>query len=344
MNKRTTIAVDIAKNVFEIAVSEVPGRVSARKRLSRSKLLAFFAEQAPATVVLEACGMAHHWGRKLLGLGHDVVLLPPNRVRPYVSRNKTDRTDAKGLLEAHRNEELRPVPIKSPDQQAIMALHRMRSAWLATRTARINTVRGILRELGLVIPQGAKKVVPRTLELLALPQISPRLEPVLVAACEEIRELETRITDTERQLEALARQVPLVERLRSIPGIGLLTATALVAFVTDIHRFATSRHFASYFGLTPKEHSSGQRRRMGRISKQGNAYLRTLLIHGSRSVLRAAKLTSGKDRVKSWALALEERRGHNKAAAALANKLARISWALWAHDTTYQPTYQHQAR
>jgi transposase len=337
MNKRTTIGVDIAKNVFEIAVSEVPGRVSERKRLSRSKLLIFFAERPPATVAMEACGTAHHWGRQLLGMGHDVVLLPPNRVRPYVSRNKTDRTDAKGLLEAYRNEELRPVPVKSVEQQAILSLHRMRSAWLATRTARINGIRGILRELGLVIPQGARKVAPRTLELLASPQVPTSLEPVLVAACEEIRELDRRIADTERQLEAIARQTPVVQQLRSIPGIGLLTATALVAFVTDIQRFVSSRHFASYLGLTPKESSSGLRRHLGRISKQGNAYLRTLLVHGARSVLRAAKVNPNGDRLKAWGLEVEARRGHNKAATALANKLARVSWALWRHGRTYQP-------
>jgi len=336
--KHTTIAVDIAKNVFELAISHCPGQVEETHRLSRSRFLRFLAQREAADVVMEACGMAHYWARQLQQLGHSVVLLPPQYVRPYVRRNKTDRTDAKGLLEAHRNKDIRPVPIKSVEQQTLASLHRFRSAWLATRTARINGVRGILRELGIFIPLGAKQVVPRVRSLIedADSQIPMALRDSLHQACDEIGNLESLIHDADKQLQALARQLPTVEQLLTIPGIGILTATALLAFVGDVHRFRSCRHFASYLGLTPRERSSGTTRRMGRISKQGDVYLRTLLTHGARAVLWAATKHSQPDRLRTWALELQHRRGHNKATIALANKLARIVWAVWKRGTEYQ--------
>jgi len=335
--EHTTIAVDLAKSVFEIAVSRHPGRVAERHRLSRDKFLSFFAERHPATVLLEACGSAHHWGRQIQALGHRVLLLPPHKTRPYVTGNKTDRSDAKGLLEAQRNEQIRPVPIKSLDQQALSTLHRLRSAWLAARTARINTVRGLLREFGVAIPLGAKRVVPVLQQLLedADSGLPDSVRPALDEARAEILELERRMTTVEQQLRALARQMPVVCRLRTIPGVGLITATALVGFVGDITRFPTARHFASYLGLTPRERSSGLRRRLGAISKRGDAYVRTLLTHGARAVLWKAKTREQPDRLRAWALRLEHLRGHNKAAIALANKLARIVWAVWGRDVEF---------
>lgn len=336
--KSTTIAVDLAKNVFQVAVSHHPGKVAESHRLSRSQLLRFFAERQPALVLLEACGTAHFWGRKLQGLGHQVLLLPPGHVRPYVRRNKTDRTDTKGLLEAHRNEDIHPVPIKSVEQQALAGLHRLRSAWMADRTARINLVRGLLRELGFVIPLGARHVVSRASAVLDQPdsELPAPLRLALRAALCEIRDLEARVAEVEKQLRALAPQMPVVKRLLSIPGIGLLTATALFAFVGSVQRFASCRHFASFLGLTPRESSSGPVRRLGRISKRGDVYLRMLLIHGARSVLLAAKRYKQPDRLRAWALHIQATRGHNKAAVALANKMARIVWAVWRHETSYQ--------
>jgi transposase len=336
----TTIAVDHAKSVFEVAVSDHPGHIREHHRLSRSRFLPFFAERQPATVLLEACGSAHHWGRRLQDLGHSVVLLPPHAVRPYVARNKTDRADAKGILEAFRNEEIRPVPVKTVDQQTLTALHRLRSTWLASRTARINTARGLLREFGIAIPVGASHLVPSLWALLEDPDanIPHALRAALAEIAKEVRELDGRIRSTENDLAALARHVPAIARLRSVPGIGLLTATALVAFVGDPHRFPSGRHLAGYLGLTPREHSSGSVRRLGRISKRGDPYLRMLLIHGARAVLCHAKKTDSPDRLRSWALELERLRGHNKAAVALANKLARIAWAVWKHDHDFQTT------
>lgn len=333
-----TIAVDLAKNVFEIAVSNDPGTITTRQRLSRKRFLPFLAQQPRATVLLEACSSAHFWARSLRQLGHSPVLLPPRLVRPYRQGNKTDRADAKALLEAHRNEQIRPVPIKTVEQHALAALHRLRSGWTGTRTARINAVRGILRELGLTIPLGAPRVVPRVRALLDDPDSSvpESLRPSLEEACSEIRGLEEKIRSTRRQLQALARQIPAVAHLQTVPGIGLLTATALVAFVGDVQRFPSGRHLASFIGLTPREYSSGHVRRLGRISKRGDAYLRTLLIHGARSVLWAAKKQEHPDRLRQWALHLEETRGHNKAAVALANKIARFAWVVLNERRDFQ--------
>jgi transposase len=336
--KGTTIAVDIAKNVFEIAVSKEPGVVHQHKRLSRVKFLSFFSNRDRATVVMEACGSAHHWGREVEKLGHRVVLLPPLAVHPYVVRNKTDRADAKGILEAYRNKDIKPVPVKSVSQHALGSLHRVRSQWLDSRTARLNMLRGLLRELGIFIPAGARKVVPRVLELVedAESPLPDALRESFYQTCMEILEFERRIKQLEKQLEAMSRQIPVVCRLRTIPGIGLLTATALVAFIGDIQRFRSSRHFANFLGLTPKEHSSGNLRRLGRISKQGDVYIRMLLAHGGRCILWHSKKMNPPDRLRAWGIQIRARRGHNKAVIALANKLARIVWAVWKHGTKFQ--------
>ena len=329
--QHTTIAVDLAKSVFQVAISHRPGRVDEEHRLSRGRVLKFFAARPAATVLLEACGSAHHWGRELEQLGHTVHLLAPHDVHRYVRRNKTDRADAKALLEAARNDEIHPVPVKTVSQQAVVSLHRIRSTWQDARTGRLNLVRGLLREFGITIPVGAHHVVPHVRALLddADAPLATSLRPTLGALCEEIRTLEQRIREVERQLAALAEQLPLIANLQTIPGIGLLSATALVACVGDVRRFKSGRHFASYLGLTPKEHSSGSRRRLGAISKQGDRYLRTLVIQGARSVLWHSKAQATTSAFRAWALAVEHRRGHNIATVAVANKLARIVWRVW---------------
>jgi transposase len=330
--EHTTIAVDLAKSVFQIAVSHQPGRVDEERRLSRDRFLEFFAQRPPAIVLLEACGSAHYWARQLQPLGHAVRLLAPHDVRPYVRRNKTDRTDAKGLLEANRNEEIHPVPVKSIAHQAIASLHCLRSTWLSTRTARLNTIRGLLREFGIFIPVGAHHVGPHVRALLAESTVVPALlHTTLTAACDEIDGLEANMRAVERQLAALAADMMDVTLLQTVPGVGLITATALVALVTDIRRFRSGRHFASFLGLTPKEDSTGSRRRLGAISKQGDIYLRMLMTHGARSLLWHAKAAKPPTPLQRWAVHTEQRRGHHVAAVAVANKLARIVWAVWAH-------------
>jgi len=327
----TTIAVDLAKSVFQVAVADGSWRVAKRLRLSRAQLVRFFGERQPCAVVMEACGSAHFWGRWLQSLGFTVTLLPPQYVRAYVRRNKTDRADADALLEAARCADLAAVPVKSEQQQALSSLHRLRSGWMATRTGRINAVRGILREFGVSIPRGARRVTGTVHSLLEDPTspVPPGLRPALASACQEIGELEARITDTERCLQRLSEELPVVAKLRSIPGIGLLTATALVAAAGDVWRFPSGRHFASWLGLTPREYSSGRVRRLGGISKRGDRYLRMLLIHGGRSVLAAAHRKTQLLPLQAWALRIERQHGHNVAAVALANKLARIAWAVW---------------
>ena len=343
--KNTTIAIDLAKSVFEVGVSDRPGHVAESHRLSRSEIAPFMANQPATTVVMEACSSAHYWGRTFQSFGHDVKLLPPLYVRPYVQRDKTDRTDVKGMLEAWRNSDIRPVPVKSESQQQLTSLHRVRSCWIEARTQRINAARGLLREFGMVFPLGAAALANRVQERIAdanseLPMPVRELLHQLVL---EIGELEQRIESVEKQLQALAAQTPVVARLRTIPGIGLLTATAMVGFVGDVQRFPSGRHFACYLGLTPREHSSGSRRRLGRISKQGDVYLRTLLIHGARAVLIAAQSKSSPDRFRAWALQLQRRSGNNKAAVAVANKLARIVWAVWRSGKSFESRPQVSA-
>lgn len=337
MENDIVIAVDVAKSIFEVAVSDRPGHVVKRDRPKRNQLLSYFLAYPGATVVMEACGSAHYWGRELQKRGHRVVLLPPHQVRPYVRGNKTDRTDAKGILEAYRNAALRPVPVKSVSQQALTALHRFRAGWMKERTARLNALRGLLRELGIFIPMGAREVIPAVWAQLedADSEIPAALRSVFAEACQEIRDIEARVTKVDHQLEALADEIPAAVWLLTIPGIGLITATALVAFIGDIRRFPSGRHLASYLGLTPREFSSGLKRRLGRISKRGDGYLRTLLIHGARSVLVHARKQQP-DRLRSWANDLAKTRVHNKAAVAVANKLARIVWAVWTKNVPYE--------
>lgn len=333
----TTIAVDVAKSVFEVAVSERPGRVRERHRLTRRQFSRFVSTRGPATVVLEACSSAHFWGRHARAHGHEAILLPPHAVRPYVQRNKTDRTDTLGILEAKRNEAIHPVPVKSVEQQALASLHSLRSTWVSARTARLNTVRGLLLEFGIPIPMGANNVVPRVRALVATedPAVPESLRPALVSAADEIGELERRLQEVELQIAAIARQTPAVARLQTIPGVGVLTATALYTLIGDPHRFPTGRHLASYLGLTPKEHSSGERHRLGAISKRGDPYVRMRLVNGARSALLRAKRRSNPGRLERWALSVERNKGHNKAVLALANRMARIAWAVWAHDEPF---------
>jgi transposase len=330
----TTVAVDLAKNVFELAVADRHWKIVERRRLTRGQFQCWFANRAVAQVVMEACGSAHHWARWLMALGIEVRLLPPRFVRPYVKRNKTDAADAAALIEALRCADIVPVRVKSVEQQALQSLHRTRSLWMATRTARINALRGFCREFGIVLAPGARVGLEQIGRVLADPRtaIPPLLRATLPLLLEEIRLLEARIAQLERTLTQAARESQACTRLLSVPGVGLLTATAMLAATGgSVAHFKSARHFAAWFGLTPKESSSGATRRLGRISKRGDRYLRMLLTHGARAVLRAATVAqrTGRplDALRQWTLAVQGRSNHNKAACALANKLARICYA-----------------
>jgi transposase len=337
-----TIAVDVAKQVFELAVSPSPGRISERLRLSRSQFERFWVDRLPCRVVMEACATSHYWGRRLRSLGFDAILIPPHYVRPYVRRNKTDRTDCEALLEALRCSGIHPVALKSEDQQSIAALHRMRSSWMATR---INALRGLLSEFGICRPTGSKRFLNDLPQLLRdrKAEIPLRLRRLARVIYREIREVEKRMQDVERELEQVIREEPTLEALRTIPGVGVLTATAMYAAVGNVHQFRSGRHLASWLGLTPRESSSGGRRRLGRISKQGDPYLRMLLIHGARSALLVAeqRRKAGKplSRLQTWAIERTEQGHRNRAAVALVNKMARIVWAVWKHERTFDGDY-----
>lgn len=338
----TTVAVDLAKNVFELAVADAHWKVVERARLTRGQFERWFANREVSLVVMEACATAHHWARTFRARGIEVRLLPAKYIRAYVKRNKTDAADALALLEALRASDIKPVPVKSIEQQALQALHRLRSGWMATRTRRINALRGFCREFGMEVSVGAARGLAQIARLLADEHsaIPSMLRTPMRLALEEIRLMEARIDALERELAQLARDSQACKVLTSVPGIGLLTSTAMVAAVADPRAFDSGRHYSSFFGLTPREHSSGDTRYLGRISKRGNRYIRMLLTHGARSVLRAATVAkrSGRelDRLRTWALEVQARTNHNKATCALANKLARIAWAVWVKHERYQ--------
>jgi transposase len=338
----TTVAIDLAKNAFQLAYADANWKVISTSRLTRSQFQRCFHNSSVSLVIMEACGCAHYWARQIQTLGIEVRLLPARYIRAYVKRNKTDAADAAALLEAARCADIQPVMIKSVEQQALQSLHRTRSLWMSTRTSRINALRGFCREFGIDIAQGARVGIEQIARALAdpnslLPQL---LRTSMRAMLDEIRLLEVRISDLEKQLGELARQSAACTTLLSVPGVGLLTATAMVAATSgEVSHFKDARHFAAWFGLTPKEHSSGQTRRIGRISKRGDRYLRMLLTHGARSVLNAANIAIRMQRpidpLRRWALQIQQRSNHNKAVCALANKLARICYAVLRDHEPY---------
>jgi transposase len=341
------IAVDLAKDVFELAVATPAGRVQERKRLTRAQFDRFWSSRAPCQVVMEACGSAHHWARHLIALGFEVTLLPARYVRPYRQRNKTDRVDCDALLEAFRSPRIKPVAVKNRDQQAILALHRGREQWKATRTMRINGIRGFLREFGITAPKGANRFLATLPQLLEThrDRLPERVHRLIVSFWSEAEALQDWMEEIEDELQGIARENPVIRSLMTIPGIGVLTATALFASIGNIHLFESGRHLASWLGITPKENSSGGRRSLGRISKQGDPYLRTLLIHGARSVLNvaSARKRAGQPltHLQSWAADKAERLRHsNQATVGLANKLARIAWAVWKHERQFDGNYR----
>jgi transposase len=345
MSPRVTVAVDLAKTVFQVIIADCRGKITERRRLTRAQFERFWENRPPCHVLMEACGSAHHWGRWLIARGHDVVLLPAHSVTPYVQRNKTDERDAEGLLEAVRSPRVHPVAVKSRDQQQLQALHRIREQWKRTRTQRINGMRGLLREFGLICSVGAERLMKSLPVLLQenAEGVPPRVRTLLWQMHQEVRDLEERITGIEQALEEIARENQVIQALREIPGVGLLTATALYAAIGDIQSFKSARHLASWLGLTPRERSSGTRRRLGRISKQGDVYLRMLLIHGARSALLVAQQRQRAEQpvtqLQEWALRRAAATHTNKAAVALANKLARVIWAVWTRQTRFDGNY-----
>lgn len=341
----TTVTIDLAKDVFELAFADANYRVIERKRLKRAAFARGLENREPLQVVMEACGSAHYWARRFQSLGHAVTLLPAHQVKPYVLRRKTDRTDADGLLEAARCGAIRPVPIKTPEQQGIQGLHRIREHHKTQRTAAINLMRGLLREFGVTIALGAAKVRPAVLAALedGDNELPMTLRHALAGLLDQVATHESAKRAIDAALTAFAQRDGRSQRLQRSGGVGVITATAMSASIGDFDRFPSGRHFSSSLGITPRECSSGNTRRLGRITKRGDTYLRMLLIHGARAALRAAVVARKKgaplDKTQAWALALADRSGHNKAAVALANKMARRLWAAEHHRQSFDPDH-----
>lgn len=326
------VGLDIAKNVFQVHGADAVGRCVLRRRLRRAELVAFFGRLGPCLVGIEACPGAHHWARELRALGHEVRLIPPQYVKPFVKTNKNDAADAEAICEAVVRPGMRFVPIKTVEQQAAAMLHRTRALLLRQRTQLICALRGHLTEFGLVAKKGARNIrdladLVRDTDRETLPDAA---RAMLVLILEQTREAQIRIAHVERALEAWANSSDACRRLLAIPGVGTMSATALVLAMGDPSRFRSGRHFAAWLGLVPKQHSSGEREKLGGISKRGDAYVRTLLIHGARSITRWRRKSW------QWLAGLMERRPTNVAAVAIANKTARMAWAILSKGSEFE--------
>jgi len=332
------VGLDLAKQVIQLHAVDAHEHVVKRVALKRGALLGFFQNVPACTIGMEACAGAHDWARRLQALGHDVKLLPPHRVKPYVHGQKNDRNDAAAICEAMTRPSMSLVPIKSVAQQDGQALVRIRSERVASRTALINQMRGLLAEYGLVIAQGAanvRRAIPQLLED-AQNGLSGVFRRLLADLYDDLVALDTRIATLDQAMDRYVREHEALQRLCRVPGIGPVTAVALTANVGDARQFKNGRQMAAFFGLTPRQHSSGGKTRLLGIHKRGDSYLRGLLVHGARSVQRTA---ANKDDARSrWLNALAQRRHRNIATVAQANKTVRIAWALLTRADTYRPT------
>jgi transposase len=336
----TQVGIDLAKMVFQVHGVDARGKVLLRKQLKRQQMMAFFAQLPQCLIGMEACGGSHYWARKLTELGHTVKLISPQFVKPYVKTNKNDVADAEAICEAVGRPNMRFVPIKNIEQQALLALHRARQGFVAARTAQANQIRGFLAEFGLVMPVGIRSLERKLPEFLedAENGLSGASRALLARLFEHFRVLNRQVDELEREINAWHREDTASQRLQAIPGIGPITASALVASVGDAKVFHNGRQFAAWLGLVPRQSSTGGKTNLLGISKRGDVYLRTLLIHGARSVLHSLKRQP--DRAEGWLARVAARRNPNIAAVALANKNARIVWALLAHGRDYQVGYR----
>jgi len=336
--KITTIGIDLAKNVLQVHGADERGKAVLRKQLRRDQITTFFANLEPCLIGIEACGSAHHWARQLEALGHTVKLIAPQFVKPYVKSNKNDIADAEAICEAVGRPSMRFVPIKTIDQQAVLSLHRARQGFIKARTAQANQIRGLLAEYGLVVPQGISHIRQRVPALVenAAADLPGMFRALIVRLLEHLKMLDQQVDEIEAQIKAWHRSNEASQRLGQIPGIGPLTATAMVATVGDARNFKNGRELAAWLGLVPRQHSTGGKPTLLSISKRGDVYLRTLLIHGARSL---AYSIIKKATLDHWLCKLIDRRGTNVAVVAQANKTARIVWAMLSHSRDFQPDY-----
>jgi transposase len=336
MQTITTIGLDIAKSVFQVHGVDAAGQVVIRRQLKRRYVLTFFQKLPPCLVGIEACASSHHWSRELKVLGHTVRLMPPAYVKPYVKRQKNDATDAEAICEAVTRANMRFVETKTPEQQSCLMLHRTRHLFIRQQTAVINAIRAHLAEFGVVAPVG-RKGVEELLDVVAdaadkrLPDVA---RTCLAALGTQLRRLKQQILEFDRLIMAWHRSNETSKRLDAIPGVGPMLATALVAGVANPKAFRSGRNFSAWIGLVPRQHSSGGKDRLGSISKQGDRYLRSLFVAGALAVIRYAKIHGTKQR--PWLTALLARRPTKVAAIALANKIARMAWAMMARGERYK--------
>jgi transposase len=337
MNEVTTIGLDLAKQVFHVVCCDRHGKVIGKRVLRRAQVLAYFANLTPCRVGMESCGGAHYWARELEALGHDVKVLPARFVKAFVQGNKNDYNDALAIAEAVSRPEVRAVAIKSVAQQDVQALHRLRAHCVASRTALTNQLRGLLGEYGVIVPRGVGSLRRRLPALLEDGEngLSDGFRQLLAQGYRQLCELDEHITRYTKQLTVQAMQDEHCRRLQTIPGFGPIVASVFHAQVGDGRAYRRGRDVSAALGLVPRQHSSGGKSVLLGISKRGDRYLRSLLVHGTRAVVRQA--VGKDDRLSRWINRIKAQRGHNKAVVALANKLARIGWAVLAQRSVYQP-------
>ena len=331
----TTVGLDLAKHVFQVHGIDAFGCVIVAKALRRKDLLTFFSQLPKCLVGLEACGSAHHWARELIKLGHDARMMPPAYVKPYVRRQKNDAADAAGICEAVTRPSMRFVGVRTLENQAALMRHKTREMLVAQRTQLINALRGHLAEIGVIAAQGLKNA--RELATIIMAESDETIPACVRAALaplvRQLHALDQEIAHSDRNIAAMARSDETSRRLMTIPGLGPVTASAMAANVQDISAFSGPREFAAFLGLTPRQNSSGGKARLGRVSKMGNRYLRTLLVVGAHAVLYHR--TPHDDALRSWAKKLLQTKPFKLVAVALANKLARIAFAIMHGKTTY---------
>jgi transposase len=336
----TTIGIDLAKQVFAVHGVDRHGKTVLKKMLRREQMIAFFSKIKPCVAAMEACGSSHYWARRLADLGHTTKLIAPQFVKPYVKGNKHDAADAEAICEAASRPSMRFVAVKSPESQAVLALHRTREGFIKGRTAQANQLRGLLAEFGLIVPQGLAKLLQAVKSMIAddsneLPVLMRDVSQRLLS---HLLELDRQVQEIDNQIKGLSKNSSQCQRLEQIPGIGPITATALVATLGEqIRDFKNGRQLAAFLGLVPKQHSSGGKERLQGISKRGDGYLRQLLVHGARAVLwHTVKKV---ERADTWLAQLASRRNPNIACVAQANKTARIVWALMFHEREFRSDF-----
>src|SRR5271155_5075654 len=337
--KLIRVGVDLAKSVFQVHGVDRSEKATWRRKLSRGEWIKAVQQNVPleAEIGMEACGSAHHWARQLRALGYSVKLIAPQFVKPYVKSNKNDATDAEAICEAMSRPGMRFVSVKTVDQQDVQAAHRIRSELMDQRKAKVNQIRGLTAEYGLVAPREIlhlRRAIPLWLEDQEN-GLSPRFRKLLTGLWDDLRALDSRVVELDQEITTIAASDPVAKRLQQLRGVGPLIATALLATVGDASQFRNGRQMAASLGLTPKQNSSGGKERLLGISKRGDCYVRSVLIHGARSMIHSAKTKT--DPLSSWVLRIAATRHPNVAAVALANKTARIAWAMIRHETDYRP-------